>query len=977
MRPRVTSVLMMAGGALVIALAVRGPALAQDSGGANAPQGQSSTLAFELAQLAETWIHGDDAQAAARLDAFARDNRLRGELPRWLASMRAALAISRGETAAALAALQPELDAARDPRPYLRAARLFLALGRGPEALSVVRQGRARDARSAALRRFEAGLLWLQGDFSGAVDIYVGLLADDSRESYPYVAPEFSDWRNVKPWGGPEKPPAAGENADADEWDRAPALTEWAREPFADLFEPSTWYGTDLPGLERCVAEMAAEPEQLARQRAAFTNLLGAAQQAQVAQESYRGDDAAVRAALVASARSSRWRALVAARVSILADLAAGRAADAEAMAGMALPLAPEDLALLDLQARAMAQQGKAEEARTGPLARLAARGLAVYPGMLYAAGPQQQAVQRVLEPALVLYRSNPEAGLQQLEAVRGAFGPEHLKRQVPPDLIGVWLLQRGEKVLAQKFLAEAGRLGGYESGKSLAPDGVVLEHALLGLRVPVGGGTADNAGADGEARPEENDKEVEPAPGEPAPGPAPGAAASDPLPLRVLPRAGVLLGSLPDARAVVWRIAGVDFWGGSWGAANHLRAAQVLPDGEKNLRELLYGYHVRLAAELTPAQIDAALAETHPSSVTLAEALKSFAEGLQQAKGGSNWRLTQSLRERAAFLLGMVESRALLLRARMRQEPPRSLADLAAWLKTRQGMIDLRSQFKAGSNEAADRLAEERTAAKVPEVTHSGLLLDAAKALARAGNHAGAAQLLWFNRDVPIGIDSRSRRLFLAALMARKAGDFVLEMRCRLGAAEADSESREQLDSALLLLEFGQLKGELEEFGTRQDLEAYVEASIAPWADSRAVAAVFQAAPELRGSRATMLMRNSLRGGLDGIFRNALVEGSVVTIERNWLKMIAPRESHDRCRRFALWVLACDLPFFRGRGYSSGLNTATDTIRGWGMLAQLAEARAAWDPAARPEAERLRTLIRRCSTPAEDDDSYEEEWWD
>ncbi|MBX3475441.1 MAG: hypothetical protein KF754_13770 [Planctomycetes bacterium] len=972
MRHRPLPLVALAGLAVATLLVARAPVAAQDDAQ------PSATLAFELAQLAETWVHGDDRQAAARLETFAQDNRLRGELPRWLAALRAGLALHNGDTKAAMAALQPELDAADNPRPYLRAARMMTGLGYGKEALAVVRQGRARDPKSPALARFEAGLLWLEGDFEAAVSAYAGIIAADAREAYPYVPPEFGDWANVRPWGGPDKPPPEVDKRrvirdEWDDWDSPKAATDWGREPFADLFEPATWFSTDLPGLERCIAEIATNPTELARQRAALTARLQAARESQAALEAYRGDDAGLRQNLAAKARRERALAVIAARAGIQADLAATRVADAEVLVNMAQEVAPDDIALLDLQAQVMARQGKAEQARTGPLARLASHGLVLYPGLLYARGPQQQAVHRALEPALTLYKTNAQAGEQQFEAIRTAFGPEHLKRNVAPDLLGVWLYQRGEKALAMRYLADAGRMSGFESGKSLAPDGVVLEYALLALRAPVG--AAPERKAEGDDPEGKAEPEPEPEPGEAKPGNAPDS--SDPLPLRVLPRAGLLLGSIPDARSVVWRVAAVDFWGGNWGTQNHLRAAQSLPDGDKQLRELLYGYHVRLATELTEAQLDAALAEDHSASKALAEAMKSFADGLQQAKGGGNWRITQTLRERAGFLLGMVESRALLVRARLRHNPPKNMAELAVWLKARQSLIDLRAQLKASGNEITDKLAQERAAAKVPEVVHSGLLLDCAKLLARNGDWAGAAQLLWLNRDVPMGIDSRGRRLFLAALFARKAGDLLTEARCRMAALEEDDPNRSSMDVSLLLMEFAQIRGEIEEFGTRTDLEAYVENSIIPWADSRAISSVFQTAPELRASRATLLMRNSLRAGMDGIFRNALAEGSISTIDRNWIKMISPRESHLKCMRFALWVLACDLPANRGRGFNSGLNSATDTIHGWGMLLQLHESRAVYDPTTKPKAERLKAIIARCSTPSEDVEEDDEDWWD
>lgn len=960
----------------VVLAQARGPALAQDKAEAPEPA-ETSTLAFELSQLAEVWVHGDDAQAIARLDTFRNDNRLRGELPRWVATMRAALALDNRDVPAALTALQPLLQGARDARPFLRASRLMLALGAEKEALAVIRQGRSLDATSPALRRFEAGLLWLGGDHAAAQQAYIDLIADDPRDDYPYVTPNFGDWRNVKPWGelaaAPPAPAAGGGRDDFDGWDEpAPGPGAWQPEPYADLFLPSMWYTTDLPGLDRCVAEMAADTDLVTRQRAAFPARHQAALDAQHALESFRGGDAQERARLARQARLQRWAALIATRVCALADLAAAKPAEAETVLRMGLEINADDTAVLDLMVRAQAAQGKAEEARTGALARLVSRGLTVWSSMMLARGPQQQVVDRVLEPAYRLYKTNPQAGLLQIDAVRKAFGPEHQNREIPQDCIGVWLYLRGEKELAVNYLAEAGRQRGYESGRSLSQDGILLESALLALQVPAGQAAAAPADPDAKPADPKPDKGEKPAGEKPVED-----AASDPMALRVLPRAGLLAGSVPDSRAVFWKLVNMELWGGSSGLVQHARAAQILPEGDKRLRELLFGYHVRLAADLTPAQLDAALAPQHPASKQLEDALKGFGEGIEQAKSGSNWRAVQALRERAGFVLGLVEARALLLRASLRQKQPRDLAALATWLAAAQAPIDLRTQFKSTLTDAQAKMAEDRAKAGMPEVMHAGLLLDCAKLLARAGDPAGAARLLWFNRDVALGVDSRQRRLFLAAVLARKAGDALLQAQCRLAALEPADNRREQPDNMLLLYELPQIKGEFDEFGDKTDLVDYVENCLTPWMDSTMLAAAWQFAPELRNARSSMLMRNTLRAGMDGIFRAGLGEASVGTIDVNWLKMLANREGHAKCRRFALWVLGSDLPFARGRGASSGLNSAQDTVRGWAMLQQLEEARGTYEPKAKIESDRLAKLLARCNTPSDDTGDYEEEWWD
>jgi hypothetical protein len=281
-----------------------------------------------------------------------------------------------------------------------------------------------------------------------------------------------------------------------------------------------------------------------------------------------------------------------------------------------------------------------------------------------------------------------------------------------------------------------------------------------------------------------------------------------------------------------------------------------------------------------------------------------------------------------------------------------------------------------AAPSDAAAKVAQEMARENIPEVVHSGLLLDAAKIIARGGDLKGAAKLLWLNRDTPLGVDSRARRLFVAAALARKGGDKLLEAQCRLAALEGADPSRNRGDIGLLVLELPQLRSELEEFGVKSDLADFVDSSIASYADSSLLAAAFKAVPELRSERPSMLMRNTMRDGTENVFRDTIQRGSVATIDQNWFKMLVAPEYHGKCRRMALWVIASDLPFLIGRG--GGIGSAADVIRAWSMMQQLHEARAATDPAARAASERLKKLIQRCGMPAEEDAvGYEYDWWD
>ncbi|MCA8947631.1 MAG: hypothetical protein KDB29_15455, partial [Planctomycetes bacterium] len=68
------------------------------------------------------------------------------------------------------------------------------------------------------------------------------------------------------------------------------------------------------------------------------------------------------------------------------------------------------------------------------------------------------------------------------------------------------------------------------------------------------------------------------------------------------------------------------------------------------------------------------------------------MAELVKAAGSDNNWRTRQSLGQKAGPVIGMVEARALLLRARLLQQKPSTLAELRQWLNKHQAQIDMRA---------------------------------------------------------------------------------------------------------------------------------------------------------------------------------------------------------------------------------------------------------------------------------------------
>jgi tetratricopeptide (TPR) repeat protein len=229
-------------------------------------------LAFELTQLREAWLFGDDAAASARLDALRQDNRVEGALARWMTHMRAWLALEQGDLKTARECLEAPLKKARDAREYVRAARILVLFGEFDTALEIVRRGISIEPRTNALRRVEAGLLWLSGQYEQALTSYTRIVERSTAPGYPYIGPARTMWSKATPWAdaAAEPPPARDEDLEEmwDEWEppepaaKQDSKEQWT-EPFVSLFPQMHWFATDLPGLDRCIAEMAAD-EQLA-----------------------------------------------------------------------------------------------------------------------------------------------------------------------------------------------------------------------------------------------------------------------------------------------------------------------------------------------------------------------------------------------------------------------------------------------------------------------------------------------------------------------------------------------------------------------------------------------------------------------------------------------------------------------------------------------------------------------------------------
>lgn len=892
---------------------------------------QGAPLAVELARVSEAWISSDDQAAAARLDALLGDNRLRGELPRWVAFMRAWLALEAGDRALALEVLAGAAAGADDPRGYVRAARLLVLFDAHPQALLLVRKGRAQAPYSAALRRLEADLLYLGAEHSAALEAFTLMVAEHENPRYPYVVPHMGRWQDARNF--------------KDSPDVAPARQP---EPHASLVAPMHWFNTDLPGLDRCIAEMASDSGVAARAEQELPALLEAARKARSAVAALRTGDDEQRRGLERAARHAEFKAACAARIACHALLASAKSEQAAALARGALEVAPEDVALLDLYAIALARQGRAEEARQGPLAQLRVlAGLHATPWMSLDPGVQSQMPERVFAGALALYRVNPQAGRRQFDELVSAFGAPDRALPVRAAALGVWLCQRNEPELARRYLQEASRMEGVLSGRPVRPEAQAAELALLAL-------------GEGEAAPENPEQPAQPGNNDEDPAVDLGSVDGKLHPLlRATTRAGGLAAAQMDTRAMLLALTGTQIWGGGYGPDNLLRAQQTVPGGREAALNALYLLPSRIAGQVPAAELDAALAPDSPRMKLLAENLQSYGEAVSRFASTQDWQTRNLVTQKAAPMLGMLEAHATLLRALLLRDKP---ADLAAWLERHQRQIDLRRACNATSAQDYVRMNAERREAGVPEVVHSGLLLDAAVLLARAGRHAQAAALIWHNRDIAMGLHTREALAALGAAFAAKAGNDVLHARLLLA---SDPQSRGGQDGPaahplMRLLEAPVIVPLLREFGGAAAVARETQALSAYAGDSRTVAAIRELDPD-GGARIWAPHTAPTRLATE-LFQASLQGGQCMHIREHWpivLSMGAPRVA----RRLAAWTIVSDFAISSQMQRLTGLTDSTDVMVGWAMLLQLYEA----DTDGKAAAVRLRRLLLRCASPSEE----------
>lgn len=913
--------------ALFALLALSALARAQEAG---------PTLASELANARAAWLLADDSHAEARVDSLLADARIKGDLNRWMAGFSAALKLKRRDVQGAQRVLRETLVNARDARAHFRATRLLLAFNQGPVALELAREGRARHPDSRALARLEADLLWVNGEHDAALAAYCALIASVPSARYPYEGAPVLYWEQVEPW--PESGEMKSEPAPAEEdgWRRSRALPQGKDEPHCSLCRSPVWYVTDLPGLERAILECARDEKRAGQARARHEAIMAEVATALEAVDRSRGG-VEERAALERALRLARARALVEVRIAALFEIGKGRAAEAEVVARKGLSASRSDVGLLDVLAQALALQGKAEEARRFPLEDLNRNAQLVIPQAPGAAIGASVLYERVFEGARQLCKANAQAGKAQLEAMRTAFGQGESSTAVEPGNLGLWLLHKGDAELARKYLEDASQLHKADESMSLAP---AWELPLLSMQV----------------------EELMSPKAIPAEGANPWLALAQ--------RAGLVRGHNLDINAYVMGLGNPGMY---FGYRNQSlpRFANASKRGQDFLPLLLHELPALLAARCKPEELDTVLGENSAESRQLRTTLDQFSTLIDECLANrQNWEAREKAGQRAVPVLCAFEARALLIQARFAQSPPKTLAELNTWLNKNQEILDPRKTFKSVPLTEFDvREAEMRSRRGIPEVFHSGLLMDCALALARNGAFEAAGDLILLNPRPWLDGVNAGRRMMLAALFFKKAGKPQQELKARMALAAIGDEQFSGFTKAEFELE----RAEILEFGGRSDLLEFITLRYVPALRGDAIDEFVAACPELKEVDSTLWFRNTPQDGAALLYANSFGNGSLSAIYENWPKVLMTGNPLGTPWRLAIWCVVSD--FMIGRVWDDyGMASTADCLTCWRMLAKTLALGVEADKAA---AEQLLRLEQRCGGSVQESfevDDYPEE---
>lgn len=832
-----------------------------------------NSVALEIRQFRDAWLFGDDESVSVRLESLEKDNRLQGVLPRWIGLMRAGHALRTGKPEIAEASINRVLKSAKDARPYFQAVRIYMLHNDTPRAMGVAFRGAAFSPESENLQILKADLTLLSGDHQESLRLYTNLQAKSADPMHAYQFSQEAMWGKAHEFNNPKAPNA----------------------PIMSLFSQSSWYRFRYAGLEKCLLEMAQDKDLAASMRAAIPELTTAHKTSEEALESFRGTKKE-RTVLELAERNRRWLLINATRVAVLAALESNDNHKALNYLKQIDGLIIEDIAMQALLAKVMGELGMAEEARAGPLSRLKSRAdLQAGDGSLLYTDVGRMQVDCIFMPALNLYRVDTEAGKIQIEELRKSFG--YSDRDVPYSLVGLWLLAKNETELARTYLIEASKFTGSLGGKPLGSYEAGFEFALWTI------GPGDKLEKPNEA--EENNteqfKDI----------------------LEQVNRAGAVISVLQDSDLLLQHLTDVETWGRASSIYGLVQTLPNLPGGRQVLERLIFSNPSELKSSLTQTELETILGDEHASSKNLKQSVEAISKTIEKTRTSESWRDRETLGKAIPLFFGKIESRAQLIRALFLHTRPQNLEDLQTWLTKWQTQIELRNPWDGNTDERTIKYRKAREAEGIPEIVHSGLLLDAADALVDAKDYASAAKLIWFNRDAYLGVDSIERLMWLASVLATKAGMKPLATQCRLTSIQGIPSRYRTNDSARLLLEMTDTRTKLLKYGCPKDVSEFIETLLLTSANTEDMTAILELAPEFKFQQGGSSLNRPAKDALLSIWESTFSQNSNSNFGRNWAKLASEPAIRDSCERMLDYLLASDLPIDEQTRYTGIVSTS------------------------------------------------------
>jgi hypothetical protein len=847
-------------------------------------------LLTELEHARQAWLHKDRKEATARIAGLGDDPRVSDLLQGWYTGMHTWLLLEQGKVEEASAELKRHALASSDARATIKAARILLTFGHTEPALRIVRAVREEQPYSFALQRAEAGLLWLGGMTDEAIDAYAAIVAADTRDGYPYIQIDRTVWGSYEDW---------------------PSKKTATQEPFSSLFNSPSWYSTDLPGADRLVLELAADPGAVAVHEARMEGLLNEAEQASRHSRSVRTADEDVRQSAAKAERAAMFRAAFSVQVVAQALIANKEFEQAAILTGRGLQLVLEHVALLDLQAQCFGALGRAEELRTGPLTRLRARaGLEVRIGAASTQGSARLAMDRIFEGARVLFGVNPEAGRKQFDALVTMFSGGSGSTEAE---LGVWLYRNGMPDLARHFLVHASMALGID--RSTPMHGAMAVPELILAKLGTRGIIADF---------EPDDPDMPP----PPPNQRMLPDNVHPLVLKA-ERGGRLAATLKDPRSYLSDVSGVDVWGFQ-ASGHHLFVSCMLQDYVRELcREVLFELPATLAKDVPEEEIEQLLDLNSDYSRSVSNGLTAFGESLRDFRSTRNWRTRQQITNQTHPTLGMLETRVTLLRAWLLQRRPSDLESLSELLEPQLRIINLRlssGHELSGARRVAD---EQRRAAGVPYIPHLGLLLTCAAILAEGGHGQAAAELIWHNRNIEGGVHSgEGVQMFGAAV----AEDPLLASMLRM-----EAQRSPRLSTALQMLEFSTVSALVQEHGSKADLNKYIEGCFMSWLSTREEVWLAAQYPGFADLPDKLVVQTPPRATAAEILDTSARNASARVVVARWFRLRGASDGGHAAFRMAAWAMLSDLGVDEDEPFL-GHARAVDASVIWHLLRDAAE---------------------------------------